>query len=88
MRNDHLTLDSDLPAALRRLARPPALSDVPVPLPPSRTRRALVAAAQSWRRRHDAAGAAVGEHLHQLERVAAALLEVDVMTARRLDAAR
>lgn len=84
MNPNYLALASDLPGKLHHLNRrlePPQLN---VYLPPSRTRDALIRAAETWRRRCHQAGDEVGGHLGQLAHLARQLVAVDEHTGADL----
>lgn len=84
MSTDYLTLATDLPGKISHLNRRLEAPQLSVSLPPSRTRTALVRAAETWRRRCHRAGEDVGEHLGHLERFSRTLVAVDEHTAADL----
>lgn len=84
MNTDYLTLATDLPGKIHHLNRTLEGPQLSVSLPPSRTRTALIRAAETWRRRCHRAGEEVGEHLAQLERFSRYLVAVDEHTAADL----
>lgn len=84
MSTDYLTLVTDLPGKIHHLNHRPEAPQLSVGLPPSRTRTALVRAAETWRRRCYEAGEEVSEHLGQLERFSRQLVAVDEHTAADL----
>lgn len=84
MTTDYLQMNPDFPGALRRLNQPPENPQLAVSVSPSRTRSALLEAAEAWRQRCQQAGAAVTDHLGQLERFADQLVAMDGYTASDL----
>lgn len=77
MTTDYLALTTGLPSALRRLNHQLETPQLAVSLRPSRTRSALLNAAETWRQHCQHAGEAVSDQLGQLERFADQLVDVD-----------